>query len=181
MKGGRGINRRGQVYGKWEVRQIAGYHIHGHRVWHVRNVETLEGAKARICGRAVHFVKDEAMVPPEWVGTARSWWAMVTRCTRKTKDNYQHYGGQGVRCHEWWLPGKANTDRVAALAQFVKDMGIRPSGTSLDRIDPYGDYTPDNCRWADKWVQARNRRDGAFDADAVNECAARPDEWETTP
>lgn len=78
----------------------------------------------------------------EW----RIWYLMKYRCGKN--PHYPHYLDVTV-CEDWqdWQ-------------QFMNDMGPRPNPTySLDRIDPYGNYEPANCRWADKNTQARNKRD----------------------
>jgi hypothetical protein len=62
--------------------------------------------------------------------------------------SYFYYGGIGVRFHAPWLVYEA----------FLADMGERPPATSLDRINPAGNYEPGNCRWADASTQARNTR-----------------------
>jgi len=59
------------------------------------------------------------------------------------------YGGRGITvCQEW----------LHDFARFYRDLGPRPEGTTLDRIDPDGNYEPGNCRWADAFVQNQNRR-----------------------
>lgn len=75
-----------------------------------------------------------------------SWSCMIQRCTNPKRKSYKHYGGKGVRVCSSWL----------VFENFLSDMGARPEGTSLDRIDVHGDYTPENCRWADRVTQARN-------------------------
>lgn len=81
-----------------------------------------------------------------------SWIAMKRRCEQPTDKDYHRYGARGVSiCAEW----------ARDFARFRADMGPRPSGTTLDRIDASGDYTPANARWATAKVQGRNRR-GTF-------------------
>lgn len=76
---------------------------------------------------------------------------MVRRCYSEKSNNYKDYGGKGVQVCESWLG-------PYGFWRFVEDMGERPHGTTLDRIDPFGNYEPSNCRWADKKIQANNTR-----------------------
>ena len=78
----------------------------------------------------------------------RAWQQMVRRCTVPTHPAFSRYGGRGIKVCERWL---------AAVENFVADMGQRPAGHELDRRDNDGDYTPENCRWVTRKVNDRNR------------------------
>jgi hypothetical protein len=77
---------------------------------------------------------------PTW----RSWSSMKTRCGNRNVKEFQRYGGRGIKV----------CDRWEYLDNFLQDMGDRPSGRTLDRIDNDGNYEPGNCRWA-TWSQQR--------------------------
>lgn len=81
---------------------------------------------------------------PTWC----SWQGMRQRCSNPHLHAYQHYGGRGIKVCDRWHD----------FANFLADMGERPSGKTLDRIGPNGDYEPGNCRWATAKQQTRNRR-----------------------
>ena len=80
--------------------------------------------------------------------TYRSWSAMHDRCYCPSTRSYESYGGKGV----------VVCDRWRDFRLFLADMGPRPAGTSLDRINPYGNYEPGNCRWATAEQQIANTR-----------------------
>ena len=80
--------------------------------------------------------------------TYKSWDAMKARCLNYKSTSYLFYGALGVKICDKWM----------TFEGFYEDMGDRPEGTSLDRINPFGDYNKENCRWADKKTQLHNSR-----------------------
>lgn len=81
-----------------------------------------------------------------------SWRAMIQRCTNKNSDRYRFYGGKGIRVCERWL----------IYGNFLADMGVRPHGHTLGRIDSSKDYSPDNCRWETWREQGSNRTNNIY-------------------
>jgi hypothetical protein len=81
---------------------------------------------------------------PEW----SSWRSMICRCTKPKYSAYPNYGGRGIAVCERWMK----------FENFLADMGLRPEGTTLGRIDNEGNYTLENCAWQTFSEQNKNRR-----------------------
>jgi hypothetical protein len=88
--------------------------------------------------------------------TYNSWRNMKQRCTNPRNPAYKYYGGKGITVCKPWLNYQS----------FVKDMGQRPPGTSIDRINNRGNYEPGNCSWENAYVQAANKEGGLLDKSA---------------
>lgn len=78
-----------------------------------------------------------------------TWSSAIDRCHNPDNKAFPHYGARGIAVCDRWR---------SSFDAFVVDMGPRPDGMSLDRTDVNGGYSPDNCRWADIFTQARNKR-----------------------
>jgi hypothetical protein len=79
----------------------------------------------------------------------RIWQAMWSRCTNPNLPRYENYGGRGISvCKRW-----------ERFENFLEDMGPRPSGYRLGRLNIDGNYTPKNCRWVTLRESMNNRTD----------------------
>jgi hypothetical protein len=80
--------------------------------------------------------------------TYHTWQTMIQRTTNKNNDSFHRYGAIGIGvCQEW-----------RTFENFLNDMGERPKGKTLDRIDNKLGYSPENCQWSDASTQMRNRK-----------------------
>jgi hypothetical protein len=125
--------------------------------------------KAKSCGcETVNFRAEkcrkhgQTRYKGKYSGAYSSWAAMKQRCENKNHKQWLDYGGRGITiCKEW-----------SDFQKFYADMGDRPEGMSLDRVDFNLGYSPDNCRWATAKMQTSNRRKKVKNRDVASLLAA---------
>ena len=155
----RAIDLTGQRFGRLVAIEISGKNRYGHRLWLCRCdcgrttcavTGALRGGLIRSCG-CLHI---ETCRQVNWKhgqyrsGAYSSWLCMIQRCTNPKNTGYRDYGARGITvCQQW-----------RDFETFLADMGPRPVGASLDRLENTGNYEKRNCRWATKSQQSNNTR-----------------------
>lgn len=84
------------------------------------------------------------------------WKSMVKRCVNPKDPAYARYGGRGIVVCSRWRFGEGG---LSGFECFISDMGERPEGLTVERVNNDGNYEPENCRWDTRRAQSRNKRD----------------------
>lgn len=154
----RGADLTGQLFGELTVVSLVPYKKNVKKQWvchckcgnvvevlqgHLRNGHT-SSCGCRGAGRS--------QLGLSRTPTHSIWAAMKHRCSNISCAVFKWYGGRGIKV----------CDRWQTFNSFIKDMGPRPSGYSLERVDVNGDYEPSNCKWIPRFEQASNMRSNVW-------------------
>lgn len=120
----------------------------GGAMWRPSALQVVLGAIDRSPEARARHLARRAEKRAQETPTFQSWRAMMLRCYHPSHTSFPTYGGRGITvCARWH-----------SFEAFHDDMGDRPAGRTLDRIDGDGDYEPSNCRWATGHEQRMNQR-----------------------
>lgn len=148
---------RGHVFGRLTVLERAGSGPQRNALWHcvcscgsqtvvsgirLRNGHTTScGCAQRDSVRSRNYIHGKTSTP-----TYAAWEAMNRRCHNKSHPAWHRYGGRGINI----------CSRRKSFSNFLSDMGEKPAGLTLERLDRNGNYEPSNCVWASQLVQSNN-------------------------
>jgi hypothetical protein len=163
-------NLTGRTVGKLTVIELAT----GHKWWcrcacgkHcLKEAHLLRTVQVKSCGclkfSGLSQLRHGHAPRSELTPTYRTWRGVLNRCLNRGDPKWMYYGARGIGVCERWR----------TFENFLADMGERPHGTSIDRIDNTRGYEPGNCRWATWSQQCRNRRFVKLDETKVDEIRA---------
>lgn len=118
--------------------------------------DNLKSGAVKSCGCLFQEFLDritaERLARIKYKPTKSTWQNMKNRCKNPNVPAYQDYGARGIKVCERWM----------SFDNFLQDMGIKPNGLSIERIDNSKGYEPGNCKWATTYEQSNNKRNNVI-------------------